>query len=162
VRAACFLSSLQVTGDPSKVQQIARYLILLAMSTTARGCVHVSCTEGETIDREQWILSVTDAGRSFDPVMAPGIVQSLKRATEEAHAPRASGSLGNPLKPAKPVLRLVGKNSQTAPSHSERDRIRLSIVKQLCELLNASLELEVTQDEGMTFRVIFPKTYSSE
>jgi len=37
--------------------------------------------------------------------------------------------------------------------------IGLSIVKRLCELLDASLELETAPGEGTTFRVVLPSAY---
>jgi signal transduction histidine kinase len=37
--------------------------------------------------------------------------------------------------------------------------IGLSIVKRLCELLDASLELETAAGEGTTFRVVMPAAY---
>jgi signal transduction histidine kinase len=37
--------------------------------------------------------------------------------------------------------------------------IGLSIVKRLCEMLDASLELESSEGEGTTFRLIFPRRY---
>jgi signal transduction histidine kinase len=37
----------------------------------------------------------------------------------------------------------------------------LSIVKRLCELLDASMELESHPGRGTTFRVIFPRHYSA-
>jgi signal transduction histidine kinase len=37
--------------------------------------------------------------------------------------------------------------------------IGLSIVKRLCELLDASIELETSKGEGTTFRVILPRHY---
>ena len=45
-----------------------------------------------------------------------------------------------------------------APSHGEG--IGLSIVKRLCELLDATLEVESTLGEGTVFRVFFPRSYS--
>jgi signal transduction histidine kinase len=37
----------------------------------------------------------------------------------------------------------------------------LSIVKRLCELLDASMELETKPGSGTTFRIIFPRQYSA-
>ena len=37
--------------------------------------------------------------------------------------------------------------------------IGLSIVKRLCELLDASIELQSAAGQGSTFRVIFPRHY---
>jgi signal transduction histidine kinase len=37
--------------------------------------------------------------------------------------------------------------------------IGLSIVKRLCELLDASLEMASSAEKGTTFRVVFPRYY---
>jgi signal transduction histidine kinase len=39
--------------------------------------------------------------------------------------------------------------------------IGLSIVKRLCELLDATVEVKSVKDVGTTFRVLFPRHYSS-
>ena len=39
--------------------------------------------------------------------------------------------------------------------------IGLSIVKRLCELLDASLEMSSSAEAGTTFRVVFPRDYAS-
>lgn len=55
----------------------------------------------------------------------------------------------------------------TLPSLSESrpaggipgEGVGLSLVKRLCELLNASLELETSPSQGSTYRVILPSRY---
>ena len=48
------------------------------------------------------------------------------------------------------------------PVHQERgEGIGLSIVKRLCELLDASVELESKPGEGTTFRVVLPRRYDA-
>ena len=55
----------------------------------------------------------------------------------------------------------------TLPSASEAlpgsqqpgEGVGLSIVKRLCELLDASLELATQPGQGTTFRVILPRSY---
>jgi signal transduction histidine kinase len=39
--------------------------------------------------------------------------------------------------------------------------IGLSIVKRLCELLDASMELDSAPDVGTTFRIVFPRHYEA-
>jgi two-component sensor histidine kinase len=47
--------------------------------------------------------------------------------------------------------------SATAPSrHQPGEGIGLSIVKRLCELLDASIEIASSAETGTTFRVVFP------
>jgi signal transduction histidine kinase len=43
--------------------------------------------------------------------------------------------------------------------HSSGEGIGLSIVKRLCELLDASIVLANTHETGTTFRVVFPRSY---
>jgi signal transduction histidine kinase len=38
--------------------------------------------------------------------------------------------------------------------------IGLSIVKRLCDMLDASIELKSVEGSGTTFRILFPRQYS--
>ena len=54
------------------------------------------------------------------------------------------------------------RTSDSRPVHQERgEGIGLSIVKRLCELLEASLELESEPGAGTTIRVILPRRYQA-
>jgi len=87
----------------------------------------------------------------------------LKRATDEAHeVEQANGppSEANPQAESAPTLA-----SQTSASQSQvptGEGIGLSIVKRLCEMLDASLELESSEGEGTTFRITFPRRYMEQ
>jgi signal transduction histidine kinase len=39
--------------------------------------------------------------------------------------------------------------------------IGLSIVKRLCELLDATIEMKSVKDVGTTFRILFPRKYTN-
>ena len=60
---------------------------------------------------------------------------------------------------ATPHRRSRSESDPDTPRESAGEGIGLSIVKRLCELLDASLELETAPGEGTTFRVIFPREY---
>jgi signal transduction histidine kinase len=46
-----------------------------------------------------------------------------------------------------------------APRQEIGEGIGLSIVKRLCELLDATIEMESMPDVGTTFRIRFPRKY---
>ena len=155
------ISPLPVEGDPVKVQRIAQNLLMNALNATSNGGVRVTWAERAVSGHEQWILCVQDTGPGLAAGTAAPLQRALKRATEDAQqveeqaAPQDQRESEN-LDPA-PTL------ASRSPNEHSRDLggegIGLSIVKRLCELLDASLELETSPGEGTTFRVIFPRHY---
>ncbi len=141
--------TLWVDGDPTKVRRIAQNLILNALHVTQRGGVRVVWEEREVSGVQQWVLCVQDTGPGFQAgSTAAPLEHAVLEATAEAHD-------SEPQAQPAPTL-----TSQTDPD-SARDvggeGIGLSIVKRLCELLDASLEMETSCGEGTTFRVVFPR-----
>jgi signal transduction histidine kinase len=52
--------------------------------------------------------------------------------------------------------------SDARPVHQEGgEGIGLSIVKRLCELLDATMEMESRPGEGTSLRIVFPRRYDS-
>ena len=131
--------TLPVEGDAVKIRRIAQNLLLNALKYTRKGGVTV--TWGDTVahDDGRWVLSVEDTGPGFHA--GPG-------------APLA-GALGSvPGDPAgdddaRPVHQLPGEG------------LGLAIVKRLCELLNASIELDSEIGRGTTVRVLLPVHYAA-
>jgi hypothetical protein len=96
----------------------------------------------------------------LQPGSASPLANALKAATDEAQAVgEKAGAAGEPSAEAEPAPLL---RSQSAPLTSHEpagEGIGLAIVKRLCELLDASLELHTERGKGTTFRVIFPRRY---
>ena len=149
---------LEVVGDPVKVRRIAQNLILNALKYTDEGGVTVSWGDGGTGDPDRWFLAVRDTGPGLHAGPGAPIAEALKAATTEAHEMEerdtptpASAPTANPPEAKEPDLR---------PVHQERgEGVGLSIVKRLCDLLDASVEVESAVREGTVFRVRLPKTY---
>ena len=151
---------LLVDGDAQKIQRIVQNLVLNALKATERGGVKVTWEARGEERRPQWALCVQDTGPGFRHGAATPIARVLKLATEEGREveQRSYGMPdANPPVDSAPTMA-----SQTAPSAgraSPGEGIGLSIVKRLCEMLDASLELESSPGEGTTFRMIFPRRY---
>jgi len=155
--------SLRVEGDPVKVQRIAQNLLMNALNATSSGGVRVTWEERTVGEHGQWMLCVQDTGPGLAVGTAAPLQRALKHATEEAQQVEEQAS---PLeKRESEGLEPAATLTSRTPNQHSRDLggegIGLSIVKRLCELLDASLELETSPGAGTTFRVIFPRQYQA-
>ncbi|MBV9868824.1 MAG: sensor histidine kinase [Abitibacteriaceae bacterium] len=145
-------ASLPVAGDAVKVQRIAQNLILNALKYTQRGGVEVSW---DWHDETQWRLTIRDSG--------PGIAAATTgeaTATGEADTPKA-GDAATPV-PAHTELPTAHPADLAATDIMRySEGVGLSIVKRLCELLEARLEMESAVGQGTTFCIFFPRSYAS-
>jgi signal transduction histidine kinase len=141
---------LEVESDPLKVRRIAQNLVLNALNYTRQGGVWVSWGEVG----ERWFLSVRDTGPGFQASTAAPLASKLGAATETAHEVEAGQvATANPAEEDRPP----GQAQPSAETHGEG--VGLAIVKRLCELLDATLELESEAEVGTTLSVSFPRHY---
>jgi signal transduction histidine kinase len=149
--------SLPVSGDKTKIARILQNLLLNAVKYTQRGGVSVTWGLDETRGTDRWTFSVQDTGPGIDEAVAAPLAQEIRVATEVA----------NEAKEASTDRRRDMGSASTLQSASEAlpgaqqpgEGVGLSIVKRLCELLDASLELATRAGHGSTFRVILPRSY---
>lgn len=148
--------SLPVAGDQAKVMRIAQNLMLNAFKATTKGGVRVVWEARE----EQWTLTVQDTGPGFTRGPAAPLERALKQATEESHeVDSRAAAAGEPAESNEPAATLPSQSAHRSSQALSGEGIGLSIIKRLCELLDASLELETAAGEGSTFRVTFPRSY---
>jgi signal transduction histidine kinase len=153
--------SLAVEGDSAKVRRIAQNLVLNALNVTERGGIRVTWQQGPPNGVAQWVLSIQDTGPGFAKESAPQLARALKEATEEAHeVEERAESAGDPTAQVAPPVTLPSQSTPRGPHLQQGEGIGLSIVKRLCEVLDASLELESDAGKGTTFRVVFPCAYA--
>jgi signal transduction histidine kinase len=146
-------AGLSVDGDPVKISRIAQNLILNAVKYTREGGVEVSWGDSDVGDPKRWMLSIKDTGPGFHSESGKPMAQALEDASKLDPAPKAPVALD--------VQTLPYALSQVrAPVQQRGEGIGLSIVKRLCELLDATLEMESTPGVGTHFRVRFPRTYA--
>jgi signal transduction histidine kinase len=154
---------LPIEGDRVKVLRIAQNLVLNALKVTERGGIKVLWEDRSTPDGRQWALCVQDTGPGFQPQSPSAPLQrELRRATEDSHqvdarAPDAGADSGS-----DPAPTLKSQSPPEAFIVPAGEGIGLSIVKRLCELLDASLELETAAGKGTTFRVLMPAAYPDD
>jgi signal transduction histidine kinase len=151
--------NLPVEGDAVKVQRITQNLLLNAVKYTERGGVTVSWGDSRQNDPDRWMLSVHDTGPGFHAGPGAPMAGALEEATEEARQVEETAGSGKAWEASAGGPHL-SPSADTRPVHQERGvGIGLSIVKRLCELLNASMEMESSPGQGTTLRMVFPRRY---
>jgi signal transduction histidine kinase len=137
-------------GDAVKIRRIAQNLILNAVKFTGEGGITVSWGDSDAHDSKRWELCVTDTGPGFHTDSAKPLAQALATITDQ------NSKTGPTLETAASTPAEFGR------SHRDEvgEGIGLSIVKRLCELLDATIEMKSVKDVGTTFRILFPRHYS--
>jgi signal transduction histidine kinase len=128
-------------GDAVKIRRIAQNLILNAVKFTRDGGITVAWGDSAANDGKRWELSIADTG--------PGLPSDSGKPLAQALDPAAADGVPAPSPPARAGVR-----------DEAGEGLGLSIVKRLCELLDATLEVQSVPDVGTTFRILFPRHYS--
>jgi signal transduction histidine kinase len=152
---------LLVRGDAVKVQRIVQNLLVNAIKYTRRGGVTLSWGDSRANDPHRWMVCVQDTGPGFHSGPGAMMAGALEAATEESrHSDAIARGVASPS--AEPPGRASGIPPDSRPVHQERgEGIGLSIVKRLCELLDATIEMDSKPGEGTTIRVLFPRDYAT-
>jgi len=119
-----------VKTDPAKVRRIAQNLLVNALQHTTRGEVCLLWS----LSADHWVLEVADTGPGIQEFAGSAIAQELDH--NDRSRPTRDGSL---------TYRGEG--------------IGLTIVKRLCELLDAGISLQSSPGKGARFTVELPVDY---
>jgi signal transduction histidine kinase len=147
-------------GDALKIRRIAQNLILNAVKYTHQGGISVTWGDSRSDDPKRWVLGITDTGPGFHTDSGKPLADVLdaklealpSRATTTPDEKQAASILGDLS---------VGGPETRALSGEPGEGIGLSIVKRLCEMLDASIEMQSVAAVGTSFRVSFPRHYSN-
>ena len=150
-------AALPVTGDANKVRRILQNLLLNALKYTERGGVVVNVSELQVGTSPSWEVLIQDTGIGIADRSSPAIARLLRVATREADALAAetTHTAPEPL----PTLESQSAGVEIPPPG---EGVGLTIVKRLCELLDATIECDTAPARGTTFRLVFPRHYDAE
>ena len=151
--------SLPIHGDGSKVNRIAQNLLLNALKYTETGGVTVSWGE---ISCRQWFLAVSDTGPGLGCTNVPPLAHQIAQATQDAAQIGAQAPQSGQENQNKSVQAVQNSRPAYTNLAAPGEGIGLSIVKRLCELLDATLELTSEPQQGSSFRVVFPRSYAGD
>lgn len=150
-------ATLEVQGDATRVRRLLQNLVLNALNYTETGGVTLHWgAEGET----SWWLVVKDTGPGLQ--LGPGspLVDAMVQATASAHDSDARSSAGAGGETHVVKLPPGDPDESRGPARQQPgEGIGLSIVKRLCELLDASVELVSSAASGTSFRIVLPRRY---
>lgn len=149
-------ATLPVEGDAGKVRRMAQNLVVNALKYTEQGGVTVSFGA----DGAKWWLRIKDTGPGI--LSGPGapLVSGMQAATASARESDAKAPPGGSSH-VLPLAKGESPNVRQPPRQQSGEGIGLSIVKRMCELLDASLELSSSAESGTTFRIVFPRRYGA-
>ncbi len=153
-------ATLSVQGDAVKIRRIAQNLLLNGLKYTQSGGVNVAWGDSRDNDPKRWMLFVHDTGPGFNAGVNSPVGEALKDATAESRQIDEKSSQGDHDAGLAEPIAPVAAAPEQRPAHQLRgEGIGLSIVKRLCDLLEASMELESNAGDGTTWRVMFPRHY---
>jgi signal transduction histidine kinase len=155
-------ASMPVEGDQAKIQRILQNLLLNALKYTGGGGVTVLWGPVADDLTDNWMFCVQDTGPGLneDPEAAP-MARKILESTQTAQAAEESHPEDTTAADIAEAPTLPSRSEAPPASEIPGEGVGLSIVKRLCELLDASLELETSPGKGSTFRVILPRYYAS-
>jgi signal transduction histidine kinase len=144
-------------GDAVKIRRIAQNLVLNAIKYTRKGGITVTWGDSRADDPKRWVLDVTDTGAGFHTDSG----QPLAAALDKHESVPSQGTTSGEREAASVLGNLSVAGTETRPVHGEPgEGIGLSIVKRLCEMLDATIEMQSVPEVGTSFRILFPRHYS--
>lgn len=148
-----------VEGDATKVHRIVQNLTLNALRYTVEGGVRLTWKESGESGVERWLIRIEDTGPGLE--LAPGapLARELEAGTAVARQVEEDAPDEYPIEPVAGSASTPALGAGPAGYRPPGEGIGLSIVKRLCELLEAGLEVSSEAGKGTTFQISLPRRY---
>jgi signal transduction histidine kinase len=145
-------------GDAIKLRRIAQNLILNAVKYTYVGGITVNWGDSAANDAKRWELCVVDTGPGLHTRSGKPLAGALERPD---HVPLPSDSVRDVNAAPRQHADDPQDDAGNARPEEAGEGIGLSIVKRLCDMLDATIELKSEPNVGTSFRILFPRHYKS-
>ncbi len=146
-----------VRSDAVKLRRIAQNLVLNAIRYTHKGGVELSWGDCGPEDPDRWMLVIADTGPGIGTDGSSELKNALEVATQHADqvAFDSKEDKVTHIEDEDAGVPAPGSSPQ-ADRHGEG--IGLSIVKRLCELLDATVQVD-SDASGTRFEILLPRDY---
>ncbi|MCF0050522.1 HAMP domain-containing histidine kinase [Dyadobacter sp. LJ53] len=133
---------LEIMSDKVQIQRILQNLLYNALKYTEKGGIYVSWTNEND---SRWVLSIQDTGPGFQEDTPTGLfVGQLKPASHTT-------AIHKQVPVEKPAPTVSDKNEDL----KESEGLGLFIVKKICELMKATMDIESRPETGTLVRIRF-------
>jgi signal transduction histidine kinase len=146
-----------VQSDAVKLRRIVQNLVLNAVRYTRVGGVEVRWAQGGAEDPERWKLIVKDTGPGIQQVKSSELKEALEVATQHADQV-VSDTEAQQITHIHDEDAGVPAPGESGDTYVHGEGIGLSIVKRLCEVLDATVRVD-SDKAGTTFEIVFPRAY---
>ena len=146
-----------VQSDVVKLRRIAQNLVLNAIRYTRAGGLVVSWEKGDAKDAERWTLRVQDTGPGIGQAKSSELQDALEVATQHADQVVAD-TKNHEITHIHDEEAGVPASGESPDTYVHGEGIGLSIVKRLCEVLDATVQVE-SSASGTTFEILLPIAY---
>ena len=129
------------------------------MKFTHDGGITVSWGDSDAHDPKRWVLCIQDTGPGFHSSAGKPLARVLEGRAENPSSSESAPSTG-PAPDGRWTGAAIGHDEAAASPESETgEGLGLSIVKRLCDMLDATIEMTSVVNVGTTFRILFPRKY---
>lgn len=150
-----------VEGDEVKIRRIAQNLILNAVKFTRSGGITVAWGDSGGNDSKRWELCISDTGPGLHSGSDKPLAEALEKAQQQAEDSKSGHA--SVQAPAAASSAAADRHSSSIPPApgATGEGLGLSIVKRLCDLLDATIEVTSEAAVGTTFRILLPRSYGT-
>ena len=150
-----------VQGDAAKLRRIVQNLVLNALRYTERGGVSVSWGADPQNETARWFVRVADTGPGLRSGPGSALAGALSVASGQARDVVEAEDAGEVVHVTPDESRPVMKPDGRVPMQASGEGLGLSIVKRLCTLLDATMEVDSVRDRGTIFTITLPMRYGA-